>query len=437
MPDLPRRALGRTVRLAGLPAAQAGRLALGLGRRVGGAPADAVAAEVQRRGAEHLFRVLGELKGGAMKVGQAVSAMEAALPEQLGRPYREALVRLQDAAPALPATTVHAVLAAELRPGWRELFREFDDEPVAAASIGQVHRAVWRDGRPVAVKVQYPGAAEALLADLGHLDRLAPVVRVSAPGLDPQALFAELRDRLLEEVDYVREADAQAAFAAAFRDDPDVVVPGVVAAADRVLVTDWVEGTPLSRVIDTGSQPERDRAGLVLVRLFLSSPARVGRLHGDPHPGNARLLPDGRLALLDFGSTEPIAGWPARLGRLLALGRDGDAEGLVAAARDAGLVGGSAAGSRVSGDALLALAEPLLAPLRTDEFAFDRAWLREHVRRGTDPRSPAARAQRHVSVPARHLLVQRVGVGLLGVLCSLGARVPVRAEAERWVPGLA
>ncbi len=158
--DLPRRAFTRTAKLATLPVGLAGRTALGLGKRIGGRPAELVAAEIQQRTAEQIFRVLGELKGGAMKLGQALSIFEAALPPELAGPYRATLTRLQESAPPLPARTVHRVLAEDLGPDWRDQFIEFDDKPAAAASIGQVHRAVWLDGRQVAVKIQYPGAGK-------------------------------------------------------------------------------------------------------------------------------------------------------------------------------------------------------------------------------------------------------------------------------------
>ncbi|HWH01048.1 MAG TPA: AarF/UbiB family protein, partial [Pilimelia sp.] len=161
MSDIPRRAVTRSAKLAGLPLGVAGRATIGLGKRLGGRPAELVAAELQARTAEQLFQVLGQLKGGAMKMGQALSVFEAALPEDVAAPYRAALTKLQEAAPPLPATTVHAVLAKELGPDWRERFTHFDDTPAAAASIGQVHRAVWADGREVAVKIQYPGAGPA------------------------------------------------------------------------------------------------------------------------------------------------------------------------------------------------------------------------------------------------------------------------------------
>ena len=179
--------------------------------------------------------------------------MEAALPEQLAGPYGQALTRLQEAAPAMPVRTVHRVLSEQLGPRWRQRFREFDDRPAAAASIGQVHRAVWRDGRVVAVKVQYPGAGDALASDLRQLDRLVPIVRVAAPGIDPRALFSELRARVMAEVDYRQEAEAQAAFASALRDDPDFVVPAVVEVTDRVLVSEWVDGTPCRRWPEPGN----------------------------------------------------------------------------------------------------------------------------------------------------------------------------------------
>src|SRR6202162_3056044 len=158
MNDLPRRAFTRTAKLATLPVGLAGRTALGLGKRLGGRPAELVAQEIQQRTAEQIFRVLGELKGGALKLGQALSIFEAALPPEIAGPYRATLTKLQDSAPPLPARTVHQVLARELGEDWRDNFAEFNDTPAAAASIGQVHQAVWKDGRTVAGKMQYPGA---------------------------------------------------------------------------------------------------------------------------------------------------------------------------------------------------------------------------------------------------------------------------------------
>src|SRR5712675_2892527 len=208
--DVPKSPVTRAAKLAGLPIGLAGRTALGLGKRIGGRPAELVANEIQQRTAEQIFRVLGELKGGAMKFGQALSIFEAALPPELAGPYRATLTRLQESAPPLPARTVHRVLAEDLGPDWRDQFIEFDDKPAAAASIGQVHRAVWQDGRQVAVKIQYPGAAEAIRDDLANTELLATLYRFlsAASGAMPDMRQAtqELAARISEELDYRNEA---------------------------------------------------------------------------------------------------------------------------------------------------------------------------------------------------------------------------------------
>src|SRR5581483_4292152 len=156
--DVPRNPVARAAKMARLPIGLAGRTAVGVGKRLGGRPAERVAQEIQQRTADQIFRVLGELKGGAMKLGQALSIFEAAMPPEIAGPYRATLTRLQESAPPLPASTVHRVLAEDLGEDWRSSFASFSDTPAAAASIGQVHKAVWRDGRDVAVKIQYRAA---------------------------------------------------------------------------------------------------------------------------------------------------------------------------------------------------------------------------------------------------------------------------------------
>ncbi|MFD7381996.1 ABC1 kinase family protein [Streptomyces anulatus] len=451
MSDLPRKAVTRTAKLAALPLGFAGRATWGLGKRIGGKSAELVAREVQQRTADQLFKTLGELKGGAMKLGQALSVFESALPEEVAGPYRAALTKLQEAAPPLPARTVHGVLAERIGEDWREYFLEFEDTPAAAASIGQVHRAVWHDGREVAVKVQYPGAGEALLSDLAQLSRFARLLGPLVPGMDIKPVIKELRDRVSEELDYELEARAQQEHAAEFEDDPDVVIPQVVHQSDQVLVTEWIDGIPLSEVITEGTAEQRDRAGQLLARFLFSGPARTGLLHADPHPGNFRLLPpaaveeagqteeDGgpvgswRLGVLDFGTVDRLpGGLPRNIGDSLRLALEGDAAGVYGLLREEGFVKESI---DLDPDAVLDYLLPIIEPTQVEEFTFSRGWIREQAARIADPRSPAHQLGRQLNLPPSYVLIHRVTLSTIGVLCQLGATVRLRDELEAWLPG--
>ena len=435
MSDIPRRAVTRSAKLAALPLGVAGRATLGLGKRIGGRPAEIVAAELQARTAEQLFQVLGQLKGGAMKLGQALSVFEAALPEEVAAPYRAALTKLQEAAPPLPAAAVHKVLTAELGPEWRSQFRVFSDIPAAAASIGQVHRATWSDGREVAVKIQYPGAGPALLSDLRQLSRLARVFAAMTPGLDIKPLLAELQVRVAEELDYRLEAQSQETFALAYDDDPEIRIPHVIAGGERVLVTEWMDGTPLSTIIREGTPEQRDRASLLLARFLFSGPVLAGLLHADPHPGNFRLLPDGRLGVIDFGAVNRLPdGAPEPIGIVTRLALDGDADGVLALLRSEGFVRPSI---QIDATEVLGYLQPLLEPVAQPTFRFSRQWLRAEAMRVGDPRSPAAQLGRQLNLPPAYLLIHRVTLGTIGVLCQLGGEAAYRAEMERWQPGFA
>ena len=433
MNDLPKRAITRSARMAALPLGYAGRTALGVGKRIGGRPAEAVSAEIQVRTAEQLFKVLGELKGGAMKVGQAMSIFEAALPEEMAAPYRAQLTKLQDSAPPLPAATVHQVLSESLGSHWRRRFSHFDDVPAAAASIGQVHRATWRDGREVAVKIQYPGAGKAMMADLNNAMRLGRMFAGLAPGIDMKPLLAELKERVVEELDYLKESESQRTFAAAFEGDEDFAIPHVLAAAPHVIVTEWLEGVPLSRTIVNGKRAERNHAGLLYQRFLLAGPARAGLLHADPHPGNFRITPDGRLGVLDFGAVAHLPdGLPPAMGRLLRIALDGDAHTVAQGLRDEGFV---KPGVNVDAQSLLDYLDPFVEPARHTHFRYSREWLQGQFRRLNDPRNPDFAVGLKINLPPSYLLIHRVWLGSIGVLCQLDADVPARSELETWVPG--
>jgi predicted unusual protein kinase regulating ubiquinone biosynthesis (AarF/ABC1/UbiB family) len=433
--DIPRGTVSRTARLASLPLGAAGRATMGIGKRLSGRPAEEVNAELQQRTAEQLFAVLGQLKGGAMKLGQTLSVFEAAVPDEIAGPYREALTKLQEAAPPMPVRTVHSVLAQQLGGRWRERFRHFDDNPAAAASIGQVHRATWHDGRDVAVKIQYPGAGTALMADLNQLARFARLFAVLFPGMEVKPLIAELKARVVEELDYAMEADAQRAFAAAYAGDEQIVVPRVVASAPKVIVSEWLEGIPLSRVIADGTREQRDRAGLLMAVLHFSAPQRAGLLHADPHPGNFRLVPDGRLGVIDFGATARLPdGHPEPIGRLVRWALEGRAEDVLADLRSEGFVRPSV---QVHAQAVLDYLRPLLDPVKDDSFRFTRAWMQEQAVRIGDPRNEANQLGRQLNLPPAYLLIHRVTIGSIGVLCQLDAEAPYRKVCEEWLPGFA
>ncbi|HEX6917082.1 MAG TPA: AarF/ABC1/UbiB kinase family protein [Phycicoccus sp.] len=435
MSEIPRSSIARTAKLVGLPLGHAGRAALGVGKRVGGKPAEVVAAELQARTAEQLFSVLGQLKGGAMKFGQAMSVMEAAMPEELVAPYRATLTRLQESGPPMGADRVHAILATELGPRWASTkLVEFDDVPAASASIGQVHRGVWRDGREVAVKIQYPGAAKALLSDLTQISRVARVAGSWVPGIDIKPIMDELRARMSEELDYHLEAQNQRHFARAFRGDEDVLVPDVLVDTSQVLVSEWVEGTPLAQIIREGSDAERDEAASLYLEFLLRGPNRARLLHADPHPGNFRVTDDGRLGVLDFGAVNRLPdGLPVAMGRLLTAALAGDAEEVARGLRAEGFI---RPGVEVDPEGLLEYLAPLVEPILHEEFTFNREWMRAAATQIQDPRRPQFLIGLKLNLPPEYLLIHRVWLGGIGVLSQIGGTVPLRDMICAYLPGI-
>ncbi|MFZ9672502.1 MAG: ABC1 kinase family protein [Candidatus Nanopelagicaceae bacterium] len=430
--QLPQGTSKRSAKMASIPLSLAGRGAIGFGRQLIGQSPDFAFADLQEKTAEQIFKVLGELKGGAMKFGQALSVFEAALPEDIAKPYRETLVKLQEAAPPLPARVVHKVLAKELGEHWRDNFADFNDTPAASASIGQVHKGIWKDGRAVAVKIQYPGAKEALISDLNQIQRFAKIFQLLLPGVEMKPLLEELKARIIEEVDYRYEASAQSACFEAYKGDSDIAIPEVIMATDRVLVSQWLEGTPLSKVIADGTQEERNNAGIRLARFHFTAPMRAGLLHADPHPGNFRVLKDGRLGVLDFGACNRLPnGFPEPFKRLLKNALEGDAIALYNGFKEDGFI---LADVEVSPELVLDYLLPLVEPLRTDYFAYSRDWLRTQSVRVGDPRNPTAKIGFQLNLPPEYVLIHRVTLGTTGIFCQLRAEGNFRDEALSWFP---
>ncbi|MBJ7466531.1 MAG: AarF/ABC1/UbiB kinase family protein [Mycolicibacterium sp.] len=433
MSEIKRGSVARNAKLASLPVGFAGRAALGLGKRLAGKSKDEVTAELMDKAAQQLFTVLGELKGGAMKVGQALSVMEAAIPEQYGKPYREALTKLQREAPPLPAAKVHRVLDGQLGTKWRDRFQSFDDKPIASASIGQVHKAIWSDGREVAVKIQYPGADEALRADLKTIQRLTSVFKQLAPGADIESVVAELIERTEMELDYRLEADNQRAFAKAYTDDPHFVVPAVIASAPKVVISEWIEGVPMSVIIREGTPEQRDVMGTRLTELTFGAPKRLEMMHGDAHPGNFMLMPDGRMGVIDFGAVAPLpGGFPASLGNCIRLARAKNYVELLPAMEAAGFI---QKGEQVSAQEIDDMLRQYVEPVETEVFHYTRRWIQRMAAGQMDNSVAQIKMARQLDLPANLAIPLRVIASTIAICCQLDAHVPVKAIATELVPG--
>jgi predicted unusual protein kinase regulating ubiquinone biosynthesis (AarF/ABC1/UbiB family) len=433
--DITRGRAARNAKLASIPVGFAGRAALGFGKRLTGKSRDEVNAELMEKAANQLFTVLGELKGGAMKVGQALSVMEAAIPEEYGEPYREALTKLQKDAPPLPANKLHRVLDAQLGTKWRDRFASFDDIPVASASIGQVHKAVWSDGREVAVKIQYPGADEALRADLKTMQRMVGVIKQLSPGADVQGVVDELISRTEMELDYRLEADNQRAFAKAYQGDPHFLVPHIVASAPKVVIQEWIEGVPMAEIIRNGTVEQRDLMGTRLAELTFDAPRRLEMMHGDAHPGNFMLLPDGRMGVIDFGAVAPLpGGFPIELGMTIRLARERNYDLLLPTMERAGFI---QKGQQVSVRDIDEMLRQYVQPVEVEVFHYTRKWLQRMTTRQIDRSVAQIRTARQLDLPAKLAIPLRVIASVGAILCQLDAHVPMKALSEELIPGFA
>jgi predicted unusual protein kinase regulating ubiquinone biosynthesis (AarF/ABC1/UbiB family) len=373
--------------------------------------------------AEQAVEVLGNLRGGAMKIGQLASFVDVEfLPPEYRAIYQEKLAGLRDSAPAMSWPKVRDVLEHEWDEPIEELFEEIEPEALAAASIGQVHRGVLADGRRVAIKVQYPEIADALEADLELASVLIALGKIIAPGLDPRLVAAELRERVLEELDFELEAQHQRTFARAYRGHPFIRVPDVVTALSRrrVLVAEWVDGKRFDEILKL-DQEQRDRVGEIIVRFFYGSMERLGRFNTDPHPGNYLLLDDGRMAFLDFGNVVEI-GDRSLLRTALQAAIDGDPDKFTAAAAELGYVRDV---DRIDRELLMAQALALGDwYLQDRELQIDPDYVAAIIASLIDPRAleGSLRLARQLKVPPEEIWLRRVETSVLAVLGQLRAK---------------
>ena len=435
--DIKRGRAARNAKLASLPVGMAGRAALGFGKRLTGKSKDEVNAELMDKAAQQLFTVLGELKGGAMKVGQALSVMEAAIPEQYGKPYREALTKLQREAPPLPAAKVHRVLDAQLGTKWRERFASFDDTPVASASIGQVHKAVWSDGREVAVKIQYPGADEALRADLKTMQRMVSVLRQLSPGADVQGVVDELIERTEMEFDYRLEAENQRAFAKAYEGHPAFRRPAHRRQRAEGRDPGMDRGHPDVGDHPRGHHEQRDLMGARLFELTYDAPRRLEMMHGDAHPGNFMLLPDDKMGVIDFGAVAPLPGGiPVEIGLATRYALNDDYDNLLTTMEKIGFI---QKGEQVSKREMDEMMKQYVEPLEVEVFHYTRKWLQRMTAINMKPDRAAGqiKAARQMDLPAKLAIPMRVIASNVAIACQLDAHIPVKALATELIPGFA
>jgi predicted unusual protein kinase regulating ubiquinone biosynthesis (AarF/ABC1/UbiB family) len=380
---------------------------------------------------------LGEMKGAAMKLGQLASFVDTDfLPDEYREIYQEQLAKLRTSAPAMPWEKVVAVLEAEYRDERiDELFQDIEQEAFAAASIGQVHRATLHDGRPVAVKVQYPGVAEALESDLQNMGMIVRLGKALAPGLDPKAIAEELRERVMEELDYEYEAQNQRAFSRAYRRHPFIYVPDVLTRLSRrrVLVTEYVEGLGFEDVKRL-DQDQRDRFGEIVFRFSFGSIYHLQHFNADPHPGNYILLDDGRVAFLDFGMTKRLDPEQIELEQRAvdaAVRRDPGA--LRSALHDLGFVKNP---SKLDCERLL---EHVLVVggwyMEDREIEISPQRVMKVIESTSDPRSEYYDLMRRESIPAEELMGRRMETGVLAVLGQLRAKRNWYRIMREWVYG--
>ena len=392
----------------------------------------------QLQTAKQIVAVLGTMKGAAMKLGQVMSFLDVGLvAEEHREEFQRELAKLRDAAPTVSFKQMRQVIEDDLEEPISAVFGTFDEEPIAAASIGQVYRATLKDdGREVAVKVQYPGVAGAVRADLQNLDMIMRVLKRMTPGMDVKAIAEEIQERIGEELDYELEAQNQRSLARIFAGHPFIVVPEVISSLsrERVLVTEFVEGVGFEE-LKGRPQAQRDRIGEIVFRFFLGCLYRHRQFSGDPHPGNFLLLEDGRVAFLDFGLFKRME--PAAVELELAAQRavvEGDAPALHELLAKSGFLPEP---ERVDPEHLLAfIADAVWWYTTADETVELTPEVATHVMiESSDPRSSHFREMRHQDMRPEHLFGRRMEMLTLAVLSQLRARANWHRIAREWMYG--
>ncbi|MBE2320523.1 AarF/ABC1/UbiB kinase family protein [Solirubrobacter sp. CPCC 204708] len=433
---IPTSRISRTARVSSLAAGQAARH---LGTRATNIARseEGRSAALERRhleAAEQIVTALGTMKGAAMKLGQVMSFLDVGLvPEEHREEFQRKLAKLRDAAPNVSFAGMRKVIESELGGPLKEHFAEFDSEAIAAASIGQVYRARLHDGREVAVKVQYPGVAAAVRADMQNLGMILRLMKRVAPGLDVKNTAEEIRSRIYDELDYELEAQNQRALARIFKGHPFIVVPPVVSelSAEKVLTSEFVRGVGFDSVKEA-DQATRDRVGEIVFRFYFGCMYRHRQFSGDPHPGNFLLLPDERVAFLDFGLFKVM---PKHLIDLeletQRAGHEGDAERLWEIWAEGGLLKRP---DKFRPDKLLSqFLDATWWYLTDEELELTPEIATQVMIDMADPRSEHFGQMRHETLPADHIFGRRVETLTLAVLGQLRARGNWHRIAREWI----
>jgi predicted unusual protein kinase regulating ubiquinone biosynthesis (AarF/ABC1/UbiB family) len=434
--SIPKGRIRRTAQVGSVVGTQGARYAGTRAANLTRSPEEAADALERRHleAAERMVATLGRMKGAAMKIGQLASFIDTEfLPPEYRDLYQEHLAQLRTQAPTMPWSQVRKVLDEEWEEPCEELFEQIEHEAAAAASIGQVHRAVLPDGRRVAVKIQYPGVAEAIAADMQNAGLILRMAKALAPGLDAKAAAAELKERVMEELDYELEAQNQRSFARGYRGHPFIHVPDVVTrlSTQRVLVSEWVDGAGFEEVVQL-PQEERDRFGEIIYRFCFGSIFHLQHFNADAHPGNYLLMADGRVAFLDFGMTKHLDKDQIEL-EIAALDAifDGDPERLRVALHDLGFLNNP---QKVDAEQLMEHVKTVGGWYMEDrEVTVDSRRVMDAIAAVSDPRSEFYRLMRRENLPANELMGRRMESGVLAVLGQLEAsRNWYRIGREWW-----